>query len=73
MSQEKICGAAIIVAGITHDFRDWTVSVIEITGKTGIAGQVWLLDSIARNRAAQIDMPFQAREGSVFPRAASAS
>ena len=38
MSQEKVCGAAIIVAGITHDFRDWAVSVIEITGEPGIAG-----------------------------------
>ena len=43
MSQEKVYGAAIVVAGITHDFRNWTFSVIEITGEAGIAGQVWSL------------------------------
>src|ERR1700719_3859483 len=42
MSQEKVCGAAIIVAGITHDFRNWPVSVIEIAGKPGIPCQVGL-------------------------------
>ncbi len=40
MRQEKIGRAAVVVAGIAHDFRDGTVRVIVVARKPGIAGQV---------------------------------
>ena len=61
---EEIDCAAIIVAGITHDFRDWAFSVIEITGEIRYrTAECGCSISIVRNRAGQIsDTPFSSQE-----------
>ena len=38
MCQKEVCGAAVIMTGIAHDFRDRTISMIEVARKPRFPG-----------------------------------